>query len=311
MQQGFDKRVSVMNNLTLYAITVIIWGSTWIAITYQLGTVAPEVSLVYRFGLAAIVMWLFCWFKRLPMKFSVIQHIQLMFFGATLFGGNYFFLYQGQQYINSALACIAFSSIMFLNIVNARVWFKTKITSQVLMGAVIGVAGMVILFWPDITNNDLGQSTAYGIALCLTGAAFASSGNMISIRNSKKSIPVTQASTLGMTYGTIAMLILALIQGKHFNFDFSVSYVTSLIYLSIFGSVIAFATYLTLLERIGAHKASYATIMFPAVAVLISSVVENFQWSTYTIIGLSLVVLGNVVVLNKPKKKGQKPISDF
>lgn len=311
MQQGFDKRVCVMNNITLYAITVIIWGSTWIAITYQLGTVAPEVSLVYRFGLAAIVMWLFCSFKRLPMKFSLIQHIQLMFFGTTLFGGNYFFLYQGQQYINSALACIAFSSIMFLNIVNARVWFKTKITSQVLMGAVIGVAGMVILFWPDITNNDLGQSTAYGIALCLTGAAFASSGNMISIRNSKKSIPVTQASTLGMTYGTVAMLILALIQGKQFNFDFSVSYVTSLIYLSIFGSVIAFATYLTLLERIGAHKASYATIMFPAVAVLISSVVENFQWSTYTIVGLLLVVLGNIVVLNKPKKKGQKPLRDF
>jgi len=300
-----------MNNLALYVVTVLIWGSTWIAITYQLGTVAPEVSLVYRFGLAAIVMWIFCRLRRLPMKFSLKQHVQLMFFGATLFGGNYFFLYQGQQHINSALACIAFSSIMFLNIVNARVWFKTKITAQVLMGAVIGIAGMVILFWPDITNNDLGQSTIYGIALCLTGAAFASSGNMISIRNSKESIPVTQASTLGMTYGTVAMFALALAQGKHFNFDFSVSYVTSLIYLSIFGSVIAFATYLTLLERIGAHKASYATIMFPAVAVLISSVFENFQWSTYTVFGFLLVVLGNIVVLNKPKNKGQKPVTDF
>ncbi|MFT4869518.1 MAG: drug/metabolite transporter (DMT)-like permease [Colwellia sp.] len=294
-----------MNNSFLYVITVIIWGSTWIAINYQLGEVAAEVSIVYRFGLAAFCMFAYCHLKKLPLKFSAKQHVQLFTFGLTLFGFNYYLLYNAQAHINSALTSIAFSTLMIVNIINARLWFKTGISNQVYYGGALGLMGIVTLFWPQISNVSFGNSTLLGLGLCLIGVLFASTGNMISIKNQHNNMAVLPATAWGMLYGSSFMLVLALIQGQTFNFSFTVQYISSLLYLSIFGSVIAFGCYLTLLARIGAHKASYATIMFPAVAVVISSFVEGFTWDSYTFIGLGLMLAGNLVVLAKPSKPKQ------
>ena len=294
-----------MNNSFLYVITVIIWGSTWIAINYQLGEVAAEVSIVYRFGLAALCMFAYCHLKKLPLKFSAKQHVQLFTFGLTLFGFNYYLLYNAQAYINSALTSIAFSTLMIVNIINARLWFKTRISNQVYYGGALGLMGIVTLFWPQISNTSFGNSTLLGLGLCLIGVLFASTGNMISIKNQHNNMAVLPATAWGMLYGSSFMFVLALIQGQTFNFSFTVQYISSLLYLSIFGSVIAFGCYLTLLARIGAHKASYATIMFPAVAVVISSFVEGFTWDSYTFIGLGLMLAGNLVVLAKPRKNKQ------
>jgi drug/metabolite transporter (DMT)-like permease len=294
-----------MNNTLLYIITVIIWGSTWIAINYQLGEVAAEVSIVYRFGLAAACMFAYCRFKKLPLKFSAKQHVQLFAFGLTLFGCNYYLLYNAQAHINSALTSIAFSTLMIVNIINARLWFKTRISSQVYYGGALGLMGIVTLFWPQISNVSFGNSTLLGLGFCLIGVLFASTGNMISLKNQHNNMPVLPATAWGMLYGSSFMFVLALVQGQTFNFSFTIEYISSLLYLSIFGSVIAFGCYLTLLARIGAHKASYATIMFPAVAVVISSFVEGFTWDSYTFIGLGLMLAGNLVVLAKPRKRKQ------
>jgi drug/metabolite transporter (DMT)-like permease len=291
-----------MSNSFLYIVTVVIWGSTWIAINYQLGDVAPEVSIVYRFGLAALIMFAYCRFKKLPLFFSAKQHIQLFAFGLTLFGCNYYLLYNAQAHINSALTSIAFSTLMIVNIINARLWFKTRISSQVYIGGALGLVGIVTLFWPQISNTEFAESTLLGLGLCMVGVIFASTGNMLSIKNQQSNMPVLPATAWGMLYGSSFMFVLALVQGQTFNFSFTLPYISSLLYLSIFGSVIAFGCYLTLLGRIGAHKASYSTIMFPAVAVLISSFVEGFVWDTYTFSGLSLMLAGNLVVLAKPKK---------
>jgi drug/metabolite transporter (DMT)-like permease len=294
--------VSFMNNSFLYIVTVIIWGSTWIAINYQLGDVAPEVSIVYRFGLAALIMFVYCRFNKLPLSFSAKQHVQLFAFGLTLFGCNYYLLYNAQVHINSALTSIAFSTLMMVNILNARLWFNTKITKQVYLGGALGLVGIVTLFWPQISNTEFAESTLLGLGLCMIGVLFASTGNMISIKNQHNKMPVLPATAWGMLYGSLFMFILALVQGQTFNFSFTLPYISSLLYLSIFGSVIAFGCYLTLLTRIGAHKASYSTIMFPAVAVVISSFVEGFTWDIYIFTGLALMLTGNLVVLAKPKK---------
>ena len=291
-----------MNNTFLYIITVLIWGSTWIAINYQLGAVASEVSIVYRFGLAAIVLFAYCRLKGLPLCFSWRHHRQFFLFGATLFSVNYYLLYSAQQHINSALTCIAFSMIMFFNVFNARIWYGTKVTRQVYLGGTLGLLGIVTLFWPQISDTQLGPETLLGLGLCLTGTLFASTGNMLSMRNQKLNLPLMSANAWGMAYGAIFMAIIAIIRGRTFSFDYSFSYISSLLYLAIFGSVIAFGSYLTLLNRIGAHRASYASIMFPAVAVVISTLVEGFSWTIYTVIGLLFILAGNLVVLTRAKK---------
>jgi len=300
---------TVMNNTFLYVITVLIWGTTWIAINYQLGNVPPEASIVYRFGLAAIILFAYCRFKKLSLKFNLKQHLQFLFFGLTLFGCNYYFLYSAQQHINSALTSIAFSMIMFFNIVNARIWFKTKITQQTYLGAFLGLTGIVILFWPQINDTELGTETLLGLSLCFIGTLFASTGNMVSMKNKLMNLPMMQSNAWGMFYGSIFMAILLLAQGKSFTFSYTFPYISSLIYLSIFGSIIAFASYLSLLNNIGAHKASYASVMFPAVAVVISTIVEGFSWDIYTVVGLLVIVAGNIVVLTKPMKTKKRTLT--
>lgn len=290
-----------MNNTLLYILTVLIWGSTWIAINFQLGEVAHEASIAYRFGLAAAILFAYCWLRKLPLAMKPKQHLWLVFFGIALFGCNYVLLYQAQQYINSALTCIAFSTLLLFNIVNARIWYKTPVNAQVIIGGALGLAGIVILFWPQVNVLDLTDTTLYGLVLCLIGTASASTGNMISIRNQHHKMPIVQSNAWGMLYGTIFMTILALVQGKSFTFDWSVSYISSLLFLSIFGSVIAFGCYLSLMTRIGPHKTSYANILFPAVAVAISTVVEGFAWDRYTVFGFIAIMVGNLVVLSKPR----------
>ncbi len=291
--------VKLMNNSFLYLITVVIWGSTWIAINYQLGDVAVEASITYRFALAAFTLFLFAKIKQLPMRFSLAQHGLFAAFGICLFGLNYLLLYSAQQHINSALTCIAFSTLMIMNIVNARVFYKTKITKQVYLGGMLGLIGITTLFWPQLTDVTIGAATLLGLGMCLLGTFSASIGNMISIKNQKNNIAIVQANAWGMMYGAIFTGLAVIIQDKEFSFSFEFAYLSSLIYLSLFGSVIAFGCYLTLMTRIGAHKTSYANILFPAIAVLISTVVEDFHWSEYTVIGLSFILLGNLVVLTK------------
>lgn len=291
-----------MNSTFLYIITVLIWGSTWIAIKYQLGDVATEVSIAYRFGLAALILLAYCQFKALRLRFSLRHHLQFFIFGVSLFSLNYYLLYSAQQHINSALTCIAFSMIMFFNVFSARIWYGTKITPQVYVGGALGLLGIVTLFWPQISDTELGKETLLGLGLCIAGTLIASTGNMLSMKNQKLKLPLIPAMTWGMTYGAIFMAVVAMIQGRSFNFELSFSYVSSLLYLAIFGSVIAFGSYLTLLNRIGAHQASYASIMFPAVAVIISTVVEDFAWTPYTFVGLTFILAGNLVVLARPKK---------
>jgi drug/metabolite transporter (DMT)-like permease len=290
-----------MHNSVLYFLTVLIWGTTWIAINYQLGDVAPEASIFYRFALATFILFSYARLKKLPLRFSLKHHLYFLLFGMCLFGFNYVLLYHAQGMINSALACIAFSTLMLMNLVNAKIFYQTKITKQAYYGGALGLSGIVTLFWPQLTDVTLGEVTLIGLSLCLLGTFSASIGNMMSIKIQKQDIPIVQSNAWGMLYGAMVMFVITLVQGKSFGFSFTYSYIGSLVYLSLFGSVIAFGCYLSLMTRIGSHKTSYANIMFPGVAVVISTFIEGFAWSAFTIVGLCLILIGNLIVL-KPKK---------
>lgn len=288
-----------MSNTFLYAVTVLIWGSTWLAIEYQLGVVEPEVSLVYRYSLASLVLFIWCKFRGLRLTFKAKDHIYFVFLGLFLFCLNYILAYRAQIHITSALAAIAFSTMLWINIILSRVLFGTKATSRVLLGAGLGIVGIVVLFAPQIQTVSLSDSVFFGSILALTGALMASCGNMVSQAAQKRSLPVIESNTWSMFYGTILTAIVAVASGHELAFDATFTYITSLAYLAIFGSVVAFGAYLTLLGRIGAHKAGYATVMFPVVALILSMMFEGLQLDLSIIFGTTLVLLGNLLVLKK------------
>ena len=288
-----------MSNRFLYLVTVLIWGSTWLAIEYQLGVVAPEVSIVYRYVIGSLVLFIYCKYKRLNLVFNVKTHLWFALLGAFLFSLNYVFAYRAQIHITSALAAIVFSTMLWINIILSRLVFGTRAGPRVLLGAVLGIAGIVTLFAPQVGEISLSDSVLYGSVLALLGALMASIGNIVSQGAQQRALPVLQANAWGMLYGALLTAAICAIRGHEFTFEGTFTYIASLLYLAIFGSVIAFGAYLTLLGRIGAHRAGYATVMFPVVALMLSILFEGLRLDLAIIAGTSLVLLGNVLVLRE------------
>ena len=286
-----------MSNAILYVATVLIWGSTWFAIEFQLGTVAPEVSLVYRYAGASMLLFGWCRYRHLNLRFSVRNHLRFALLGLLLFGINYVVAYRAQIHITSALTAIAFSTMVWMNIFNARIFFGVRADGRVLLGALLGLAGVATLFAPQIGELSLGDSVLYGSMLAISSAFLASLGNMVSQSAQKARLPIIQSNAWGMLYGAVAIGLIAVIDGHEFRFDPALPYVASLLYLTVFGSIIAFGAYLTLLGRIGAHKAGYAMVMFPVVALVLSSLFEGLSIDASIIAGTALVIVGNLFVL--------------
>lgn len=292
-----------MKNTILYVITVLVWGSTWIAIKYQLGLVDPMVSVIYRFGLATILLFVFCKIRGLSLKFSARDHFFMGLLGIFLFSMNYWLVYLAEVYLTSGLVAVLFSSIVFFNIANKALFLRAPIDRKMMAGAVAGMAGIGLIFMPEIQSFDFTDHGLLGIGLGLFSVLLASFGNITSARNSQEKIPIVQANAFGMGYGTLALVVLALCMGKEFQFSMSVSYVGSLAFLSIFGSIVAFGTYLTLVGSLGADKASYAIMVVPVVALGISSFAEGYVWTLPAVAGLFLVVAGNFLALAKLPEK--------
>lgn len=294
-----------MNNSTLYTLTVLIWGSTFFAIEFQLGVVAPEVSLVYRYSAAALLLFGWSKFRGLPLRFTIRNHAWFMSLGLLLFGLNYILTYTSQIYITSALAAIAFSSMVWMNIINSRIFFGVKAGRGVLFGALLGAIGMYFLFAPQVSEISFTDTVFFGSCLALLAALVASFGSMVSQATQKADLPVVQTNAWGMLYGSLFMGVVALANGREFTFELSAAYISSLAYLTVFGSIVAFGAYLTLLGRIGAHKAGYAMVMFPVVAVLLSTLFEGLEITTTTVFGTLLVLTGNVFVLKTRSSTAQ------
>lgn len=291
------------SNLSLFAIPVVIWGSTWYVITFQLGEVDPLLSVSYRFLIGSALLIIFCLVTKRPLKLSRNAHLRIALQGALLFGFNYWLVYQSEELINSGLVAIGFSTIIFFNIIFGALILKRKIVFKVLSGAILGLMGTVIIFNSELSNFEMGDDGLKGILLCVLSVAIASLGNITSAKNSELKIPVVQATAYGMAYGGLIMFIIALALGKTVTFDISSEYVLSLIYLIIFGSVIAFSTYLTLISRIGPDRAAYAIVLVPLVAVTISTILEGFEFTILTGLGMLLLLAGNYFALRPKTKK--------
>ncbi len=292
-----------MSNWFLYLVTVLVWGSTWIAIEFQLGTVAPEVSIFYRYLLAAGLLFSWCRYRGLNLRFDIRAHVDFLMLGVLLFSLNYITAYYAQLHITSALNAIAFSMMVWMNIFNARIFFGTRAGLRVIGGSVVGVIGIAVLFLPQIEQFSFSDMTLYGAGLAVLGAYLASLGNMVSQASQKNGLPIIQSNAWGMLYGSILTAAIAILQGKTFAFDSSPEYVISLLYLTVFGSIIGFGSYLTLLGRIGAHKAGYAMVMFPMVALLISVLFEGLELNKSIVAGMTLVLAGNIFIL-----RGSRPV---
>lgn len=288
-----------MANLILYLVTVLIWGSTWYAIDFQLGVVDPGVSLAYRYLIAAGLAFIWCIATGRSLRFPARTHVLFVLLGTFLFGLNYLSAYHAQFFISSALNAIGFSTMIVINMLNAWLFFSRRPTGHMYLGAILGISGVLTVFLPEVREVSLDDAILVGMFFSILGTLFASFGNIASEAMQGQRLPIMQANAWGMLYGAVLNAVIALLQGKAFVFDTSPEYVVSLLYLAVVGSLVAFGCYLTLLGRIGMERAGYASVLIPVVALAISVLLDGMQLSINLLVGLALAVAGNVFVLKR------------
>lgn len=276
-----------------------IWGSTWIAITFQLGKVAPEASVFYRFALAALLLFLYCRARGLSLAFNRRQHLALAAQGVLMYGVSYILVYYAESHVLSGLVAIGYSASPLLNMLGVWICFGTPLSWRVSAGALLGIVGIALVFWPEFDKLSSNNNGVLGIVYTALAVITSAAGSVVASRNHKLGLPIWQAMAWGMLYGAIFSLVITFAVGKTLAFEFSLPYAASLLYLTVFGSILAFAGYLTLLERIGAGRAGYIGVMVPIVALVISAFFEGFTWHLITVFGIALSLAGNVIVLRK------------
>lgn len=285
-----------MISVFLYTIVVLIWGSTWLAVKYQIGPVSPEVSVAYRMGSAALLLFLLGLIKGLPFKFALRDHVLMMIQGALLFSLNFFFFYLAAESIITGLIAVICSTASAMTTLLNSLFSRRLPPIQIVFGALLGILGVCLIFSGEVFESQSQRTIVSGFLFAVCGTFCFSMGTIVSSRNRGSGQSTLTSIAWAMTYGTGLLCVLSLVRGNVFNFDPSPSYTLSLVYLSVFGSVIAFTAYFALLKRIRPEQAAYATVLFPVVALTLSTFFESYQWSAISVFGVVITLLGNLLI---------------
>lgn len=285
----------------LYGTTVFAWGFSWYALKLQ-AVITPEVALFWRFLFATVLMWIWAIVGKHGLKFPALLHARFALLGLLLFSTNFLLFYHGSRALPSGLLSVVFSLASVFNIVLGFVLYRQKVSRKLVVGAVLGFSGVCLMFYQEIAGNDFNVAALSGMGLCILGTLSFCSGNMVSAKATAQKISIVSASAWGMVYGTLLLGANALMQGASFAVPFTPEFIWSFLYMVVIGSIVAFGAYLTLLGRIGSARAGYATVMFPVVALGVSTVMEGYVWTLPALVGLLFALGGNYIVLTGSKK---------
>lgn len=289
-------------NILLFSVCSLIWGTTWFVIKFQIDSTSPVIGVFYRYLLATAMMFVLnlTLFKT-RLSYPWANHKFFMLQGLFNFCLNYILTYISEQYINSGLVALTFTTLIYFNMFGMKFIYKRHIHQNLIYGAIMGFVGILFLFWREIANFNADKSTILGIVIGIVATACASIGNMMAYKNHQLKVPVMSFNAWGMFYGTCFSLIIGLLSRESFHFPTSSSFVFSLIYLSFFGTVVAFWAYQTLVGTMGADRAAYTSIISPVIAMLVSCLFENIVFTPQLFIGILLCFFGNLLALRKPQ----------
>jgi drug/metabolite transporter (DMT)-like permease len=272
-----------MSSPLLFIIACLIWGSTFFAITLQLGEVAPAVSVVYRFALASAVLFAWCAVRgdRLLLPWRAQRWMMLQ--GAATFALSYICTYTSEQYLVSGLVAVLFALMVFWNPIFNRIAFGSPLGWRTWAAGVVAICGVTLLFfhsiagaWSEIRSGGNGHFLL-GLILAVCATLASSVGNIVVVKVREQSDNVLLTMAWSMLWGTLLVALWVVVSGQHFSLPTTAKYYGGLLWLSLLGSVIAFAAYFTLIHRIGSDKAVYIGVVTPVISVLLSIQLEHYR----------------------------------
>jgi drug/metabolite transporter (DMT)-like permease len=288
----------------LFAICVVVWGTTWHAIMYQLYDFSAEVGVALRFALAGAAVLALCRWRGVPLVHSVADHGALALQGVFLYGVSYVCVYHAERFVPSGLVAVGYSASPLLSGVGAALLFGAALSRRFVLGGVLGVCGVVVMFWTEITRASGGERAALGALLTVASVLLSAVGSLVASRNRQRGIALLPAMGFGMLYGALAAAVVALAFGRSVALPTAPSWWLSLAYLAFAGSVLAFACFLTLQDRVGVGRAGTVGVMTPLLALVVSLAFEGFRPDALTAAGAALSVAGNALMLS-PRRFGR------
>ena len=288
----------------LFAICVVVWGTTWHAITYQLYDFSAEVGVALRFALAGASLLALCRWRGVPLGYSLSDHRALALQGVFLYGVSYVCVYHAERFVPSGLVAVGYSASPLLAGIGAALLFGAAISRRFVLGGVIAVCGVVVIFWTEITHASGGERAGLGALLTIASVLLSAVGSLTASRNRRRGVALLPALGFGMLYGAVAAALVALALGRSVALPTAPSWWLSLAYLAFAGSVLTFACLLTLQDRVGVGRAGTVGVMTPLLALLVSIAFEGLRPDALTAAGAVLTVAGNALMLS-PTRSGR------
>ncbi len=294
----------------LFAICVVVWGTTWHAITYQTGDMPAELGVALRFALAGATVLLVCRWRGVALRLRLADHAALALQGIFLYGVSYVCIYHAERFVPSGLVAVGYSASPLLAGIGAALLFRTALAPRFVFGGVLGLAGVALIFWPEITRPTSSDSATIGAAFTMASVLLSAVGSLVASRNRHRGVPLLPAMGYGMLYGAAAAWVVAVALGRSVAWPTAPSWWISLAYLAFAGSVLTFACFLTLQDRVGVGPAGTTGVMTPLLALFISFAFEGFRPDALTAIGALLAVAGNALMLIPAGRRAVAPGQD-
>jgi len=288
-------------NWQLFATCVLVWGTTWYAITFQVAGFAPEVGVALRFALAGLAVLGVCLLRGEPLRVTRSGHARLALQGCLMFGLSYLCVYHAERHVVSGLVAVGYSASPLVAGLGAQWAFGIRVTGRFLLGGLVGLAGIVLIFWPEFGRLAGGGDTSLGVAFVVAAVALSSVGSLSASRNRLHGLRFWPALGFAMLYGAATSVVVALLLGRDFMPPAEPAWWLSLVYLALAGSVLTFACFLTLQERLGPGPTGTIGVMTPIVALAVSMLLEGYRPGLLPVAGAALAVAGNVLMLRRTR----------
>ncbi|QNA90515.1 EamA family transporter [Massilia sp. Dwa41.01b] len=298
-----------MPSSVLFVIASLIWGSTFFAITLQLGEVPPAVSVVYRFALASFVLFAICIGRGHKIQLPWRTQKWLMVQGMATFGLSYICTYQAEEVVVSGLVAVLFALMVFWTPLLGCLFHGTPLAARTWSAGAAATCGVALLFYHSIATawHDLqvGGSGHFllGVVLALVATIASSAGSVVVGKVRAQSSNVMLTTAWSMLWGTLLVAAYVVVTGQRFVPPPTLTYTLGLLYLAIFGSVIAFLAYFTLINRIGPQKAVYIGVITPVLSVLLSIKLEGYRPGPVEFLGMILCLASVAWALRAPAPK--------
>ena len=293
----------MQSNIVLFLGALLFWSATCsiIGLTQVNIDLDPTISVFIRFILAGLIILAYVILTNRKLIFSLKEHLYFFILGIFLYSGNYIFFYHSNVYLPSNIPATVFCLLTIFNILGEKFIFKKPITSMTLSGALLGIAGIGIIFYQDFVNFNLNSGTTLGLMFALFATLSASAGNLIAIYNKRNyNIPLLQNVAFAMIYGALVALIVSFIKGAEFYIPIhNFSYLLGLAYLIIFGSIISFLCYIRFIENTSASTGGYIGVIMPILALIISMIFEDVKPDIFFLTGLPVALIGLLLILKQ------------